>query len=321
MFRRALSPTRVSLLSLALLLALPLGLALFGGGQSLTAEENEDFVETAKKLREFSRQGQQAFEAKEFGKSVEAFQNFLKLLPKEAAYNETRSHAHYYAACALAQMKNADESLKNLEAALDNGFGNLDYIQADPDLSILHSQEKFKALITKHEKLAAEKLQKFDFSVQSIDDKPLVKKNYLGKVLVVDVWGTWCPPCRKGIPHFIKLQKTYQSKGLQVVGLNQERAGSQEAAVARVKSAVESFGINYPCGLVTDQILATIPEFRAFPTTMIVGRDGRTRKMMVGYHDYEDLEKVVKRLLEEKPPAPATEKKAAAGVKSATNKQ
>ena len=44
---------------------------------------------------------------------------------KDAAYNETRSHAHYYAACALAQMKNADESLKNLEAALDNGFGNL----------------------------------------------------------------------------------------------------------------------------------------------------------------------------------------------------
>jgi thiol-disulfide isomerase/thioredoxin len=273
--------------------------------------------EVVKKLRAFSSEGKATFENKEYDKAAAAFTGFIELLPKERPYNETRAHAHYYLACSFSHLKKIEDSLQNLDSAfqnLDNHDkleGMIKFARDDTDLVNLHGVEKFKSLLVKFEKRASEKLQKFDFSLKSVDGKAIAKKDFIGKVLIVDIWGTWCPPCLREIPHFVELQKKYGKEGLQIIGLNSERGLTNDQKLATVKQAVKNFGINYPCALATDKILMSI-NVQAFPTTLFIGRDGTVRKMVRGYHPYEDLEKIVGPLLAEEAPAPKVEKSAKA---------
>ena len=57
-----------------------------------------------------------------------------------------------------------------------------------------------------------------------------------GKVTIVDIWGTWCPPCRMEIPHFIALRDNYKDKGVEIIGINKEREPP-----AKIKATIEEF--------------------------------------------------------------------------------
>ena len=140
----------------------------------------------------------------------------------------------------------------------------------------------------------------FNFELTDTDAKPITKAEFAGKVLIVDIWGTWCPPCRAEIPHFVKLQKTYEEAGLVIVGLNQENADDQEAAVKLVQNFREQNEMNYRCALLNDETIAQVPEFRGFPTTIFFDRTGKVRAKVVGLHEYEYLERIVRKLLDEK---------------------
>ena len=72
-----------------------------------------------------------------------------------------------------------------------------------------------------------------------------------------------------------------------------------------MKNAIEQYKIPYPCALVTDDILRSIPNFRGFPTTLFFGRDGTPREILVGLQSLERIEGIVKSLLEEEPSKPA----------------
>ena len=119
-----------------------------------------------------------------------------------------------------------------------------------------------------------------------------------GKVLIVDIWGTWCPPCREEIPHFIALYKQYGSQGLEIVGLNKEN-GSVEAQAQKVREFRDKFGIPYRCAIITERIMAQIPDFDGFPTTLFFDKRGKLRLMYVGYHEARELQAAVENLLAE----------------------
>ena len=72
----------------------------------------------------------------------------------------------------------------------------------------------------------------FDFEVTTLADRKLRKDDFAGRVLIVDVWATWCPPCRAEIPSFVKLQSKYEAAGLSIVGMNYERTKTDEDAIA-----------------------------------------------------------------------------------------
>lgn len=137
-----------------------------------------------------------------------------------------------------------------------------------------------------------------DFQVTDVDGHEHRLADYRGQVVVVDLWGTWCGPCRMSIPSFVRLQKQYGPQGLQVLGLNYEQA-PPDVAVNEVLRFRQEHGINYPCALGTSHIQSQIPGFRGFPTTVFLDKQGRVRARQDGLHSYAELEAVVKPLLAE----------------------
>lgn len=138
----------------------------------------------------------------------------------------------------------------------------------------------------------------FEFSVTDLTGKTVSTESLKGKVVIVDFWGTWCPPCRQEIPHFVALHQKYKSQGLEIVGLTFERT-SGDAALNGVTQFMRSARVSYPCALAGQDMLQKVPDFEGFPTTLFIDREGRVRARETGYRPYGELEQVVKTLLAE----------------------
>lgn len=222
-----------------------------------------------------------------------------------------QSTLFYNVACAWARKGETDKSLDALEMSVEKGFDDLTLLQSDGDLANVRESSgfaqrlaDFKAKIDARmmEQVSADlergKTYPFDFAVSSFGGEELSLEQYRGKVVIVDFWGTWCPPCRAEIPSFIELQNTFGEQGLQIVGLNYEN-GDEAAIVKKVNEFVAQQGINYPCAPGTDELREQVPNFRGFPTTVFIDRQGKVRMTTVGLHGYAYLEAAVKLLLDE----------------------
>lgn len=139
----------------------------------------------------------------------------------------------------------------------------------------------------------------FDFSLLSVDGNIVSKSDFEGKVLVVDIWGTWCPPCRDEVPHFVELQEELGPQGLQMVGINYENADTPSETIAEIKAFTDSTPVNYPLLLGTEEIQQQIPNFGAFPTTVFIDREGNVRLTLVGARSKRELKTIMTQLLSE----------------------
>jgi thiol-disulfide isomerase/thioredoxin len=116
---------------------------------------------------------------------------------------------------------------------------------------------------------------------KTLDGKTRKLSDYSGKVLVVDLWATWCGPCRQEIPHLIEMAKDYKSKGVEVVGLTNE---DPEQFGEMVKDFSKQFKINYQVGFADPQMAYGLMNGRnGIPQTIIIGRDGKVKKHFVGF--------------------------------------
>jgi thiol-disulfide isomerase/thioredoxin len=122
---------------------------------------------------------------------------------------------------------------------------------------------------------------------------------YRGKVVILDLWATWCGPCRMEIPDFIKLQNQYGPQGLAIVGVSIDpvdpRGGAGAAAVAPF---MKNYGINYNIWTI-DQISALGPYQMGsgIPTTYVIDRSGKVVQKYVGVRPMSVFENDVKKLL------------------------
>ncbi|MCY2968145.1 MAG: TlpA disulfide reductase family protein, partial [Planctomycetota bacterium] len=202
--------------------------------------------------------------------------------------------------------KKTAESLASLKEAVGYGFADLKLMNSDEDLVAVRELPEFAAFVEDTKKaikeLNAKEVAKlmethepfeFNFELDDINGKKVSKAEFAGKVMIVDIWGTWCPPCRAEIPHFVELDKEFKEKGLQIVGLNREQTKDDEAAVKLVKDFNEQQGVTYPCALITEEIMGQVPEFQGFPTTLFIDRAGKVRLKVVGARGPEFLQAVV----------------------------
>jgi thiol-disulfide isomerase/thioredoxin len=97
-----------------------------------------------------------------------------------------------------------------------------------------------------------------------------------GKVVLVNFWATWCPPCREEIPDLVKLQARYKDT-LQIIGIAQDSGSVQD-----VKRFAAEHGMNYPTILSSPEIEALFPPVSALPTSFFLDKDGRLAQKHVG---------------------------------------
>lgn len=118
--------------------------------------------------------------------------------------------------------------------------------------------------------------------LEAVSGKPIKLSSYAGKVLVVNLWATWCGPCRAEIPELVKLHKEFRSKGLEVVGLSTE---DPRFSVEKVKSFVSDFEMSYRVGWATNEIALELMQGRdSIPQSFVISRDGQILKRFVGFH-------------------------------------
>jgi thiol-disulfide isomerase/thioredoxin len=97
-----------------------------------------------------------------------------------------------------------------------------------------------------------------------------------GKVVIVNFWATWCPPCRAEIPDLIALQRKYEGT-VQVIGVSQD-----EIPAEQVKRFAAAHGINYPLVMTNAEIERLFPGVHALPTSFVLDREGRLVQKHVG---------------------------------------
>ena len=129
-------------------------------------------------------------------------------------------------------------------------------------------------------------------ALRTIEGRALRLSDYRGKVVLLNFWATWCPPCRAEIPDLVRLQREYGPRGLQVVGVTYppERR-------ARVRSFTRRLKVNYPVALGTREIKAGFTADETLPLTVIIDREGMIRGFIAGILLPEEFEQQVKPLL------------------------
>lgn len=146
--------------------------------------------------------------------------------------------------------------------------------------------------------IAAQEPFEFDFDLLSTAGQTVKLADFKGKVLIVDFWGTWCPPCRQEIPHFVELLKNHRGAGLEIVGINYERGDPAEFNEL-INTFAKENSVTYPCLLGDKATQNRVPNLEGFPTTLFIDRSGKVRLQIVGYHPYDHLEIIVQTLLSE----------------------
>lgn len=124
-----------------------------------------------------------------------------------------------------------------------------------------------------------------DAEMRALSGAPIKLGDYSGKVLVVNLWATWCGPCRSEIPELVKLYQEFHPKGLEVVGLSTE---NPDASAQGVQKFVSDFSMNYRVGWATPEVATTLMQQRnAIPQSFVISRDGRVLTRFVGFNAVE----------------------------------
>jgi len=114
------------------------------------------------------------------------------------------------------------------------------------------------------------------FTAADLDGRPISTAALRGKVVIVNFWATWCPPCREEIPDLIALQDKYKDK-LQIIGVSQDSGNVED-----VRQFAKQHGMNYPTVMSSPEIEKLFPGIYALPTSFVLDRDGRIAQKHIG---------------------------------------
>ncbi|WP_406147810.1 TlpA family protein disulfide reductase [Streptomyces anulatus] len=149
--------------------------------------------------------------------------------------------------------------------------------------------------VAKGDRVAAPKLDG-----NGLDGKPLDLADYRGKVVVLNVWGSWCGPCRLEAKYFAQVSKETADQGVQFVGIN-TRDAQRDAAINFEKD----YGVEYPSFY--DPIGKLILRFpkgtlnpQAIPSTVVIDRDGKIAARTLQALDADELRKMIDPIIAEK---------------------
>jgi cytochrome c biogenesis protein CcmG/thiol:disulfide interchange protein DsbE len=131
-----------------------------------------------------------------------------------------------------------------------------------------------------------------DFALKSIDGKTVKLSDYKGKIVIIDFWATWCPPCRRGIPDLVAIQKEYKDNVV-IIGISLDR----EKTIKDVPGFAKNYGINYPIVYGDDSVVISYGGIQSIPTSFVVDKKGNVVDMHVGLVSKDTFVNKIKELL------------------------
>lgn len=120
-----------------------------------------------------------------------------------------------------------------------------------------------------------------DFKLQSLDGAPVLLSQFKGNILVLDFWATWCPPCRKSLPHVqeVSHDSDLGKKGLRILAIDLRETKDQ------VQTFLTNNSYNFPVAMDNDGAVAEKYLVQGIPTTVIIDRKGVVQKVWIGFGD------------------------------------
>jgi peroxiredoxin len=116
-----------------------------------------------------------------------------------------------------------------------------------------------------------------DFTLKDLNGNEISLSDYEGKVLFINFWATWCPPCRAEIPDFIEVYDEYKDQGLEILGVSVD-----DISPDKVLRFVKANEINYPIVMYTMNLINDYKPGRGIPATIIIDKMGRLRHRQIG---------------------------------------
>ena len=130
------------------------------------------------------------------------------------------------------------------------------------------------------------------FELEGMDGKTIDFAQYKGKLVLVDFWATWCPPCRRSIPHLAELHNKYSDRGFEVVGISLDNTGRESVA-----SFARDYAIPYTILMGTQDVAMKWNIGGGIPVAILVNRDGAVVEKVVGYKDTQFWEQKIAQYL------------------------
>lgn len=126
---------------------------------------------------------------------------------------------------------------------------------------------------------------------RAVNGRTVRLSDYRGKVVLINFWATWCPPCRAELPELVRLQARYQGK-LQIVGITHP-----PDSAADVRRLARHLKVSYPLVIGTYRVAHLFSVEEVLPVTIIIDREGKVRDRIVGILEPEEFEEKIKPLL------------------------
>lgn len=133
-----------------------------------------------------------------------------------------------------------------------------------------------------------------DFQVTTLDGGTLSNERLRGKVVLVNFWATWCPPCRLEMPGFQAVYDGRRDQGFVVLGISTDAGGREP-----VERFLAERGITYPVAMASGRVVQSFGGATVLPTSFLIDRNGRIRHEVKGIFASIALERAVDRLLAE----------------------
>jgi len=130
------------------------------------------------------------------------------------------------------------------------------------------------------------------FVLQDLDGRTVRLSDYRGKVVLINFWATWCPPCRAEMPDLVRLQREHGKEGLRIIGITYPPENK-----TRVRRFAKSLKVNYPIILGTRQTKARFSSDETLPLTVVINREGKVSDIISGILLREEFDEKIKPLL------------------------
>jgi thiol-disulfide isomerase/thioredoxin len=150
-----------------------------------------------------------------------------------------------------------------------------------------------KRHLTPPEEMTQADTAPFRFAYRDLDGRMVTSEDarFRGKVVIVDLFGTWCPTCHDAAAALKQLYAKYHDRGLEIVGLAYEVSGDTATDARMVRTFRDKLGLPWPLLLAGVPNAATqqstqpqLVNFVAYPTTLFIGRDGRIKRVHAGFY-------------------------------------